>query len=109
MRTTLTIDPDVAQLLIQAQERAKKPFKQIVNDVLRRGLSAPDSLKGKPFTVTPYAMGWDAGLDPAGFNQLIDQLAGDDFLEFQQREFQQRQASVSESISDSVSHPVRTP
>ncbi len=85
MRTTLTIDPDVAQLLTQAQERVKKPFKQLVNDALRRGLSAPDSVPRKPFKVLPYAMGWDAGLDPIGFNQLIDQLSVEDYLEFQQR------------------------
>jgi hypothetical protein len=100
MRTTLTIDPDVAQLLAQALERAQKPFKQIVNDALRRGLSAPESPPRKPFKVTPYAMGWDAGLDPTGFNQLIDQLAVDDFLELQQR-----QDSVSGSKPSSTSTP----
>ena len=100
MRTTLTIDPDVAQLLTQALERAQKPFKQIVNDALRRGLSAPASPPRKPFKVTPYAMGWDAGLDPTGFNQLIDQLAADDFLERQQR-----QESVPGSTSGRTSTP----
>jgi len=85
MRTTLTIDPDVAQLLSQALDRSKKPLKLVVNDALRRGLSAPDSSPPKPFKVLPYAMGWDAGLDPTGFNQLIDQLAVDDYLELQQR------------------------
>jgi len=85
MRTTLTIDPDVAQLLAQALDQAKKPFKQVVNDALRRGLSAPDSVPRKPFKVLPYAMGWDAGLDPTGFNHLLDQLAVDDYLELQQR------------------------
>ena len=86
MRTTLTIDPDVAQLLTQALDRAKKPLKQVVNDALRRGLSAPDLAQRKPFKVVPFAMGWDAGLDPTGFNQLIDELAVDDFLELQQRQ-----------------------
>lgn len=83
MRTTLTIDPDVAQLLTQALDRAKKPLKQVVNDALRRGLSSPDSALHKPFKVVPYSMGWDAGLDPTGFNQLIDQLAVEDYLELQ--------------------------
>lgn len=85
MRTTLTIDPDVAQLLTQALDRGKKPLKQVVNDALRRGLSAPESVPRKPFKIVPYAMGWDAALDPTGFNQLIDELAVDDFLELQQR------------------------
>ena len=97
MRTTLTIDPDVAQLLTQALHRAKKPLKQVVNDALRRGLSAPEPVLHKPFKVVPYAMGWDAGLDPTGFNQLIDQLAVDDYLEFQQRPSQQRPGLISGS------------
>jgi hypothetical protein len=38
MRTTLTIDDDVAVRLEQEQRKRRLPFKQIVNDVLRRGL-----------------------------------------------------------------------
>jgi len=103
MRATLTIDPDVAQLLAQTLERAKKPFKQVINDASRRGLSAPASVPasvpGKPFKVEPHAMGWNAGLDPAGFNQLIDQLAVDDYLEVQQR---QGLATVGLNIASST-------
>ena len=78
--TTLTIDPDVAQILTQALHRAEKPLKQGVNDALRRGLSAPEPVLHKPFKVVLFAMGWDAGLDLTGFNRLIDQLAMDDYL-----------------------------
>jgi hypothetical protein len=38
MRTTLTLDPDVAALLRRAQARRKEPLKQIVNEALREGL-----------------------------------------------------------------------
>lgn len=38
MRTTLSLDDDVAAMLQTAQKRQKKPFKQIVNDALRAGL-----------------------------------------------------------------------
>jgi hypothetical protein len=39
MRTTLTLDDDVAVLLRRAQARSKKPLKVVVNEALRRGLS----------------------------------------------------------------------
>lgn len=39
MRTTLTLDPDVAALLKKAVARGEVSFKQAVNDALRRGLS----------------------------------------------------------------------
>ena len=38
MRTTLSLDDDVAAMLHTAQKRLKKPFKQLVNDALRAGL-----------------------------------------------------------------------
>jgi|GEM_PF-5118271 len=71
---------------LKTLERAKKSFKQVVNEALRSGLSAPDSVPGMPFEVEPYAMGWNAGLNPAGFNHLIDQMSVDNYLEVQQRQ-----------------------
>ncbi len=38
MRTTLSLDDDVAAMLQTQQKRQKKPFKQVVNDALRAGL-----------------------------------------------------------------------
>ena len=54
MRTTMTIDPDVAVLLKQLLKDREGSFKQIVNDALRRGIQ--QLLKGpatprKPFRV----------------------------------------------------------
>jgi hypothetical protein len=39
MRTTLTLDDDVAALLKREQARSKKPFRQVVNEALRSGLT----------------------------------------------------------------------
>jgi len=41
MRTTVTLDPDVQRLLEEAQLRAKRPFKQVLNDAVRAGLGQP--------------------------------------------------------------------
>ena len=38
MRTTLTLDDDVARKLETLQREQQKSFKKVVNDVLRRGL-----------------------------------------------------------------------
>jgi Ribbon-helix-helix protein, copG family len=38
MRTTLTIDDDVAAALERLRKRRDTSFKEVVNDVLRRGL-----------------------------------------------------------------------
>jgi len=41
MRTTLTLDDDVAAALERLRDKEKKPFKQVVNETLRRGLAKP--------------------------------------------------------------------
>lgn len=38
MRTTLTLDDDVAARLAEQQRRRRVPFKQVVNETLRAGL-----------------------------------------------------------------------
>ena len=38
MRTTLTLEPDVASLLEEIRKRRGTTFKQVVNDALRMGL-----------------------------------------------------------------------
>ncbi len=38
MRTTITLDDDVALMLGKLQKEEQKPFKQVVNEVLRKGL-----------------------------------------------------------------------
>jgi len=51
MRTTLTLDPDVAVLVRQAREDTRRSLKEIVNDGLRRGLATAD---GEPERVPAY-------------------------------------------------------
>jgi hypothetical protein len=38
MRTTITLDDDVAKLLTQARQRGKASLKDVVNEALRQGL-----------------------------------------------------------------------
>ena len=58
MRTTLTIDDDVAALLEKENRRAKEPMKQTVNRALRYGLTvASNPPKPKRFVVKPLNLG----------------------------------------------------
>jgi hypothetical protein len=57
MRTTLTIDDHIAKALKELAYRSGKPFKQVVNETLRVGLSAPATRRGKPYRVKPAALG----------------------------------------------------
>ena len=48
MRTTLTLDPDVAALAQRMQRERSQSFKAIVNEALRRGLRAMAAPSGQP-------------------------------------------------------------
>ncbi len=80
MRTTLTLDDDLALQLKEAARSSGESFKDIVNSALRRGLRQA----GKPepslprFVVEPKACGFRAGVDLRKLNQLVDDLEMED-------------------------------
>jgi hypothetical protein len=53
VRTTLTLDDDVASLLKKEARKTGDPFKQVVNRYLRLGLTASKQPARKPFKVKP--------------------------------------------------------
>lgn len=78
MRTTLSLDDDVAAKLATASRKSGKSFKETVNDALRRGLlSAQTAHKPKPFVVEPQKMGaLKPGLSLDKTSALIDEADG---------------------------------
>jgi plasmid stability protein len=57
MRTTLTLDEGIARALKERAHRSGKPFKQVVNETLRAGLTASGTRPSKPYKVKPAALG----------------------------------------------------
>lgn len=57
MRTTLTLDDDVAKLLSKEVRRSGESFKQAVNRYLRLGLTSAKQPAQKPFKVKPLNLG----------------------------------------------------
>jgi len=76
MRTTLTLDDDLAAKLKEFAHRRGISFKEAVNTTLRRGLTAPASRdrRGKPFLVRTFSRSFRPGVDPMKLNQLADEL-----------------------------------
>jgi hypothetical protein len=75
MRTTLTLDPDVAERLRQEMKRTGKSLKAAVNDALRLGLGgAGKTRRAARFRVQPHSFGMRPGFDPDRLNQLADEL-----------------------------------
>lgn len=59
MRTTLTLDDDVAARLEKLRDERDESFKDIVNDLLRRGLDAAEQPveDRPPYRITPHDAG----------------------------------------------------
>ena len=78
MRTTLTLDDDVAAKLKAEAARAGRPFREVVNETLRRGIATRKTIaRRKPFKVAARDLGearWGGGFDNVAV--LIEQLEG---------------------------------
>lgn len=76
MRTTLTIDEDVAALLKKEMRKSGEPFKQTVNRFLRLGLTSPKQAAKKPFKVKPFNLGLPHFTK---VEELLEHLEGPDY------------------------------
>ncbi len=75
MRTTLTLEPDVARLIGEEVHRQRKSLKDVVNDALRRGLSpGTPRVRAPRFRIVPHRTKLQPGIDRAAFNRLADEL-----------------------------------
>lgn len=81
MRTTVTLDEDVARLLRAAMHSSRRGFKETLNAAIRTGLGRTKAgAKRAPFVVKARPMGLRPGLDPAGLNKLADDFEVEAFL-----------------------------
>ncbi len=76
MRTTLTLDDDVAAKLKSEVRRSGHSFKQVLNDLLRLALSARRSPERRPFEVAASPLHLRAGFGYDNVGDLLEQLEG---------------------------------
>lgn len=79
MRTTLTLDPDIAARARRGASKLGKPFKQVVNEALRIGLDqvlTPPA--AKPYRTKPKPLGLRDGLSYDNISELLVRAEGED-------------------------------
>ncbi|HXJ39929.1 MAG TPA: hypothetical protein VNH18_11680 [Bryobacteraceae bacterium] len=77
MRTTLTIEPAVAERIRRLLQDDTRTLKSLVNEALREGLRVIESeRKTTPhrFTVEAHSFGLRPGIDPDKIGQFADDL-----------------------------------
>jgi predicted transcriptional regulator len=79
MRTTLTLDEDVAQRTKKLASKLKKPFKVVLNEALRKGLDQVEKpQKRQSYRTIPHAMGLREGLSIDNIQELLAQVEDED-------------------------------
>jgi plasmid stability protein len=79
MRTTLTLDDDVAARLKAEARRSGRPFRDVVNEMLRRGLTprSPGAQRRPPFKAAVRDLGeLKPGLSLDDVAGLLEQVEG---------------------------------
>ena len=79
MRTTLTLDSDVAAKAKRGAARLGKPFKEVINAALRIGLD--EVLKppaARPYRTRPRPLGLRRGLSYDNIAELLARAEGED-------------------------------
>lgn len=80
LRTTLTLDEDVAAKLKAEVRRTGHSFKQVVNELLRRGMNSPaPDVPAKPFPILARDLGLKPGYSYDNVWELIEQIEGPDY------------------------------
>jgi len=74
MQTTLTLDDEVAEELKEVADRAGKPFTDVVNETLRKGLHPAGSLSLKPYRLETVSLGVLPGVDIDKARHIADAL-----------------------------------
>lgn len=78
MRTTLTLDDDLAMALQEIARATGRPFKSVVNTCLRKGLSATPEPR-TPIVVRTFDSGLREGIDLTKALDLVAEMDDEHF------------------------------
>lgn len=83
MRTTLTLEPEIANRLKALAHKEHKTFNETVNEILKIGLyNANKAITGnKAFEVSSSPGGFQPGIDPVKLNRLLAEMDEEEYLD----------------------------
>ena len=75
MRTTLTIDDDIAHKLKSVAARQQKSFKEVVNQALKKGLSTSSKQSStQRIKLKTQSLTYHKGVDEVRIKDLLDEI-----------------------------------
>ena len=86
MRTTLTLEDDLAAVLKERASGSGRSFQEVVNQTIRQGLGQRAAGHGDPPRTRPHRFGFRPGIDLDKLNHLVDELDAEASLAPHERE-----------------------
>lgn len=81
MRTTLSVDDDLAQSIENLRIRENLSFREAIDQILRAGLQVVEnSPNSRPYAGPVFDGKLKPGIDPNRMNQLADELETENFV-----------------------------
>ena len=80
VRTTLTIEPDVAERLNQELANGDLTLKQVINERLRLGFGLKRAKGKRNYKVKAHHSAYRPGVDRTKLNQIVDELEAEAVL-----------------------------
>ena len=82
MRTTLTIEDDLAIQIEELRRTKGLSMKKAVNALLREGLAYRSKpLQARPYRTKAKQLNFRSGFDPTKMNQLVDEIEAERYSE----------------------------
>ena len=78
VRTTINISDGILSELRERARQRKRPFREIVEETIQRGLSAMPASTGKRVTIQTHRVGIKPAYQGLSLNQLYDRIEAED-------------------------------
>jgi len=78
MRTTINISDGILNELQERARQRRRPFREILEETLQRGLSATPSSSGDSVRIETHRVGIKPAYQGLSMNQLYDQIEAED-------------------------------
>jgi hypothetical protein len=78
MRTTINISDAILNELRERARQRRRPFREILEETIQRGLGAPPSTSGERVRIQTHRVGIKPAYQGLSLNQLYDQIEAED-------------------------------
>ena len=81
MRTSISLDEDLAERLREISHLTRCFFTEVLNTTLRESLQRKIPSSAEPYVTIPWNSGFAPGIDPTKLNHLSDEIEDEEIIQ----------------------------